>query len=186
MKTAFLFIPPALAMLLVAAGCASTVASFYTLDMRASESAAASGVALGRVSLSDGLSSGNLAVRTSPTEIEYYHAAQWAGNLSEQLHEKLASELGAAHAEGDTTVADVTVFAFEQQDLSETEARAYTKMEVHFRHADMSRYDTPLHAATYEETEPLEGLDAASLAAALSRCVESTARRMAADAAALP
>ncbi|MBI1319085.1 MAG: hypothetical protein GC168_09070 [Candidatus Hydrogenedens sp.] len=183
MNTRVLFAALAALPLLLQA-CASTPAEYYTLDMRSSGAAAAT-VTVGHVGLADTLAGGRMPVRTSPTQLDYYAAAQWAGNLSEMISEKLRAEFGPIDPSAESVVVDVRLLSFEQQDLSETSAQAYAKAEASFRTEAISRYDKPLLFRTYEVTEPMETFDAVGLAAALSRCAESIAQRIAADAAAV-
>jgi len=180
-------IPAALAALsfLLLQSCASTPASYYTLDLRPSAGAPNTAtVSVGHVSLADTLAGGRMPVRTSPTQLDFYAAAQWAGNLAELVSEKFAAELGPATAE-DALLADIRLLAFEQQDLAEAQAQAYAKAQVQFRTGVMSRYENALLTRVYEASAPMATMDAPGLAEALSRCAEDIARRIAADAAAV-
>jgi uncharacterized lipoprotein YmbA len=180
-------LPAALAALsfLLLSSCASTPAAYYTLDMRPSANAPnTAAVSVGHVGLADTLAGGRMPVRTSPTQLDFYAAAQWAGNLAELVSEKFTAELGPA-SDADAILADIRLLAFEQQDLSEAHAQAYAKAEVHYRTAAMSRYEMPLLTRTYEVSAPMATMDAPGLSEALSRCAEDIARRIAADAAAV-
>jgi len=179
--------PLAIVLLLAAtltAGCASTPPTFYTLDMRSTGNATSNGdLIVDHVTINDTLAGGALPVKATPTELEYYHAAQWAGNLSEMVEEKFAAEYGPLDTSSDNIYVDLTLHAFQQQDISETEAEAYAKAEAKFRAKAMSRYDDPLKIRVYEHTEPMAEPTASALAEALSRCIEAIAVEIAADAA---
>ncbi len=166
-------------------GCASTLTRYYTLDMRPSPTAAASGLAIRHITLADSLAGMSLPIHTSPTSIEYYEGVQWTGSLEDILKEKFQAEFGSLPAAHAAHVVDGKVISFGQRDLAGGGAEAHAKIEMMVRESGDSRYAAPTLARIYEVTEPMDAATPESLTLALSRCVERIADMARADAAAL-
>ncbi len=170
----------------LAAGCATSPSSnLFTLDMAPSEAAGSPvNIAVGRLRIAESLHNKRILIKKSPTEIEYYAAAQWAASLDELLREKLASEFGPVDTARQTYVLSGALQAFEQVDM-ESGNVAHVKLALEIRKQDVSQYATPEIAKTYEVTLLVKGGSAGSVVKALSTCLETAARDIVADIAAL-
>ena len=69
------------------AGCASAPGpNLYTLNMAPSaEASSVVNITVGRLRVAEALQNKRILIKKSPTEIEYYAAAQWAAGLDELL-----------------------------------------------------------------------------------------------------
>ena len=165
--------------LIALAGCASAPPmAYYTIAMdHTGAPAPAVNLSIDRIQVAEALSRKDLLIKKSPTEIEYYAAAQWAAGVNDLVQEKLAEEFGPPREGMPTISLTLFVQSFEQADLPEgAEARA--KITVEFR---KERYGDDLLKKTYTEREPAES-NPNAIAQALSRCLERIAQNIAADA----
>ena len=170
----------------VAAGCASSPApSLYTLNMSPSaEAGAPVNIGVGRLRVAEALQNKRILIKKSPTEIEYYAAAQWAASLDELLTEKLALEFGPADPSRATYVVSGMLLAFEQVDAS-SGAEAHVRFAAEVREDGTSHYSKPAIAKTYDVRIPAAAPTAGGVVESLSACLEEVARQIVADTAAL-
>jgi len=164
--------------------CASApTISYYTFDMDASGAAKPSvNLVVEGVRTTDALGRGQVMIQASPTRIEYYATAQWAGDLADLVREKLTAEFGPA-VEGRRTLAlSATVLSCEQVDIAGG-AEARMQLRVTLRDPDAKRYGEPLLEKTYGVTRPVALATAGAVVEELSICAEIIAREIAADAA---
>jgi len=168
------------------AGCATAPGpNLYTLNMAPSaEAGSAVNIAVGRLRVAEALQNKRILIKKSPTEIEYYAAAQWAAGLDELLTEKLTVEFGPLDSGRAAYVLSGTLLAFEQVDLA-TGAEAHVRLSVEIREEGTSFYSTPALAKTYDVRLPVTTPAAGSVVETLSACLEQVARQIVADASAL-
>lgn len=171
------------------AGCASAPrTNYYTLDMRPSaHREQPAPIEIWRLRISEPLAGRNILVQASPTRIEYYAVDQWAAGIEELVREKLEAEFqfsGGRTAGPAGLVVDGIIQNFGQEDTPDG-AVAYLKAAIEFRTPEMGHYQEPLLRKTYEIRKPAQAADAPSVVQALSRCVETLADEMLADAQAL-
>lgn len=177
----------ALLALVLVAGCATAPPTrFLTLDMRPT-GAERPPVAfeLGRILVAESLSGREILIQTSPTEVEYYAAAQWVASLGELVSEKLLAEFPQPESPRGYCRLDVEIRHFEQVDTaSGAEARVQIVMRGDVRSVASSRSETLGSVdKTYEVSLPVPS-DAPALrglAETLSRCVEEIAGQLAVD-----
>jgi len=167
----------------VLAGCASAAkVRYFTLDMDPSgQSTPQVNLVVERIRAGEALARKDILIKKSPTEIEYYAAAQWAANLDELVANKLRSEFGPKHDGAATVTVAGELLAFEQVDVPGG-AEAHVRMAAMFRCSE----DAPPEGLPFERIYDVR-LRAASPTApavveALSRCLEQIAASMAADA----
>ncbi len=168
------------------AGCATAPGpNLYTLNMApASGDSGGVQIAVGRLRIAEALQNKRILIKKSPTEIEYYAAAQWAAGLDELLAEKLSVEFGQPSPTGATCVLSGTLLAFEQVD-SATGAEAHVRIAVEIRTEGTSYYSPPALAKTYDVRLPVAEPAAGAVVEALSACLEQVARAIVADTSAL-
>ncbi|MBL7648722.1 MAG: membrane integrity-associated transporter subunit PqiC [Candidatus Hydrogenedentes bacterium] len=184
--THFKHICLALAVVGLAAGCATAPGpNLYTLNMTpASGDSGGVQIAVGRLRISEALQNKRILIKKSPTEIEYYAAAQWAAGLDELLAEKLGAEFGQPDPAGATCVLSGTLLAFEQIDGA-TGAEAHVRFAVEIRKEGTSYYSPPALAKTYDVRLPVAEPTAGGVVRSLSECLEQVAREIVADTSAL-
>lgn len=170
----------------LAAGCVSSAGpDLYTLNMAPSAQAGSPvNIAVKRLRVAEPLQNKRILIKTSPTEIEYYAAAQWAASLDELLAEKLAAEFGPADPERPSYVVSGMLQAFEQVDTP-AGAEAHVRLAVEIREANASHYSTPALAKTYTARGPAASATPGGVVQSLSDLLETVARDIVADAAAL-
>ncbi len=176
---------------LIAVVCALTACasapkiSYFTLAMDPSgEVEPAVNLVVERVRTTDALGRGQIMIQASPTRIEYYATAQWAGDLAGMVREKLIAEFGPA-VEGRRTLAlSATVLSCEQVDVAGG-AEARMQLRVTVRDPAEQRSREPLLEKTYEASRPVARATAGAVVEGLSLCAEKIAREIAADAALL-
>jgi uncharacterized lipoprotein YmbA len=176
---------------LVAVVCALTACasapkiSYYTLAMDPSGAVKpAVNLVLEGVRTTDALGRSQIMIQATPTRIEYYATAQWAGDLAELVRQKLLAEFGPA-VEGRRTLAlSATVLSCEQVDVAGG-AVARMQLRVIFRDPAEMHFQRPLLEKTYEASRPVDSATAGAVVAELSRCAEKIAGEIAADAAVL-
>jgi ABC-type uncharacterized transport system auxiliary subunit len=168
------------------AGCATSASpSLFTLNMTPSTAAGSPlNISVGRLRIAESLHNKRILIKKSPTEIEYYATAQWAANLDELLREKLAAEFGPIDTARDTYVLSGTLQAFEQIDMVSGN-QAHVKLALEVRKEGVSQYSTPVIAKTYDVSLLLTDQSAGGVVEALSTCLETAARDIVADIAAL-
>jgi ABC-type uncharacterized transport system auxiliary subunit len=168
------------------AGCATAPGpNLYTLNMAPSaEAGSAVNIAVGRLRIAEALQNKRILIKKSPTEIEYYAAAQWAAGLDELLTEKLAVEFGPLDAGRTAYVLSGTLLAFEQVDLP-AGGEAHVRLAIDVRTEGTSYYSPPALAKTYDVRLPVTAPDAGAVVEALSACLEQVARAIVTDATAL-
>lgn len=179
---------PFLALLLavLAAGCASAPnPNLYTLNMSPSAQAGSPvNIAVGRLRIAEALQNKKILIMKSPTEIEYYAAAQWAAGLDELLAEKLGVEFGPADPARAAYFISGTLLAFEQVDTS-AGGEAHVKLHLEIRKEGTSYYSPAALAKNYEARVDVAEPTAGGIVASLSACLEKIAREIVADASAL-
>lgn len=176
----------AAATLTLLAGCASTPAKYYTLDMRPSGGATAGvNILVDHIRVSDALAGKNIHIQQSPTEVTFYAAEQWTAPIDELVREKLAAEFGDPQPGRRSLALSGTVTAFSQVDVDAASADAVVRFQAALREAGASRYEKPLLDRTYTATQRAAAPAAADVVIALSRCIEAIAAEIARDAAAL-
>ena len=168
------------------AGCASAPGpNLYTLNMApASGDSGGVQIAVGRLRIAEALQNKRILIKKSPTEIEYYAAAQWAAGLDELLTEKLGVEFGQPDPAGATSVLSGTLLAFEQVDVA-AGGEAHVRLAIEIRAEGTSFYSPPVLAKTYDVRLPVAAPTAGAVVEALSACLEQVAREIVADTAAL-
>jgi uncharacterized lipoprotein YmbA len=174
---------------LIAVVCALTACasapkiSYYTLAMDPSgEVEPAVNLVVEGVRTTDALGRSQIMIQASPTEIEYYATAQWAGDLAGMVREKLIAEFGPA-VEGRRTLAvSVMVLSCEEVDGAGS-AAARMQLRVTLRDLDEKRYREPLLEKTYEASRPVARPAPGAVVEGLSLCAEAIAAEIAADAA---
>jgi uncharacterized lipoprotein YmbA len=168
------------------AGCASTPAKYYTLDMRPSGGAAAAvNITVDHIRVSDALAGKNIYIQQSPTEVTFYAAEQWTAPIDDLVREKLQAEFGDPQPGRRSLALSGTIMAFSQVDVDATTAEATVRLQAALREAGASRYEKPLLDRTYTATQRAAAPTAAEVVIALSRCIEALAAEIARDAAAL-
>lgn len=170
----------------LAAGCATSGSpSLYTLDMSPSEAAGSPvNIAVGRLRVAEALQNKRILIKKSPTEVEYYAAAQWAASLDELLMEKLSVEFGPQDPARDTFIVSGTLLAFEQVDAP-AGGEAHVRLAVEIRREGTSHYSKPALAKTYDVRKSVASPNPGSVVESLSDCLEEVARAIVADVAAL-
>ena len=170
----------------LAAGCASSPGpDLYTLNMQASaEAGSPVNLTLTRLRVAEALQNKRILIKKSPTEIEYYAAAQWAAGLDELLAEKLAVEFGPLDPARKTMVVSGILLAFEQVD-SPAGGEAHVRLALEFRNEGSSHYAKPALARTYDVWLPASSATPGGIVESLSVCLEKVARQIVADASAL-
>jgi uncharacterized lipoprotein YmbA len=171
---------------LVLAGCASAPKlDYYTLSvLRSGLARPTVNFEVERLETAGTLAGDRIVIQASPTRIEHYATARWAGGLGEQLQRKLASELGAENPGRRTVRVSGTVLSCGQLDAPGG-PMAEVRLEIELRDPALRRFDAPLLRRRYEATTPVGGAGVEALVGALSRGVEEIAAAIAADAAAL-
>ncbi len=171
-----------IAILCCLAGCASAPeVHYYTLDMGASGKIHdGPAIEIGIFRPSDALSRPELMIHTSPTEIEYYQADQWAANLADLVEEKLAVELESSAWSAEAVRLDGDILAFEQIDTPGG-ADAHIKLEIRVRETNTSRTSQPLLRKIYEERIPARTNKPGAVVIALSRALEEIAVQISVD-----
>lgn len=168
------------------AGCATAPSpNLYTLNMTPSaEAGSPVNITVGRLRVAEALLNKRILIKKSPTEIEYYAAAQWAAGLDELLAEKFSVEFGDAVANRPAWFISGTLLAFEQVDRVGG-AEAHVKLELEIRKAGTSYYSPAALAKTYDVWVPVADPAPGSMVEALSVSLEQVAREIVADASAL-
>lgn len=168
------------------AGCASAPGpNLYTLNMAPSaEASSAVNITVGRLRVAEALQNKRILIKKSPTEIEYYAAAQWAAGLDELLTEKLTVEFGSPDAGRSAYVLSGALLAFEQVDVT-AGAEAHVRIAIEIREEGTSYYSPPALAKTYDVRLPVATPAVGAVVEALSACLEQVAREVVADASAL-
>jgi len=168
------------------AGCvSSTTPSLFTLNMAPSAQAGSPvNIEVGRLRIAEALQNKRILIKKSPTEIEYYAAAQWAASLDELLMEKLALEFGPENAARETYVVSGMLLAFEQVDAP-SGGDAHVRIAVEVRKEGTSHYSKPALSKTYDVRQPATSPSAAGVVESLSSCLEQVAREIVADVSAL-
>lgn len=169
---------------LIIAGCASTPkVRYFTLDMESSgQSSPQVNLVVERIRVGEALARKDILIKKSPTEVEYYAAAQWAANLDELVANKLRSEFGPKHDGAVTVVITGELLAFEQVDVPGG-AEAHVRLAAMFhRPESASPQDLPFERI-YDVRLRAASPAASAVVEALSRCLEQLAAAMAADAA---
>ena len=168
------------------AGCATSGSpSLYTLDMSPSDAAGSPvNISVGRLRITEALQNKRILIKKSPTEVEYYAAAQWAAGLDEMLAQKLALEFGPSDPARDTFILSGVLLAFEQVDAP-AGGEAHVRLAVELRPEGASHYSKPALAKTYDLRRPASSSTAGGVVESLSDCLEQVAREIVADVAAL-
>lgn len=179
---------PFLALLLagLTAGCATAPSpSLYTLDMAPSALAGSPvNISVGRLHIAEALQNKKILIKKSPTEIEYYAAAQWAAGLDELLSEKLGVEFGPVDPARPAYFITGALLAFEQVDTA-TGGEAHVKLELEIRKEGTSYYSPPALAKTYDVRIAVAESTAGGVVGSLSASLEKVARAIVADASAI-
>lgn len=179
---------PFLALLLtaLAAGCASAPnPNLYTLDMAPSAHAGSPvNITVGRLRIAEALQNKRILIKKSPTEIEYYAAAQWAAGLDELLAEKLSVEFGPAAPARTAYFISGTLLAFEQVDTPGG-GEAHVKLHLEIRKEGTSYYSPAALAKDYDARVEVAEPTAGGIVASLSTCLEKVAREIVSDASAI-
>lgn len=170
----------------LAAGCASAPSPrLYTLNMAPSaEAGSPVNINVGRLRIAEALQNKKILIKKSPTEIEYYAAAQWAAGLDELLAEKLTVEFGPTDQTRPAYFISGTLLAFEQIDTA-TGGEAHVKLDMEIRKEGTSYYSAPALAKTYEVRIAVAEPDVGGVVASLSASLEQVARQIVADASAI-
>jgi len=170
----------------LAGGCASSPEpSLYTLNMEPSAQAGSPvNIEMTRLRVAEALQNKRILIKKSPTEIEYYAAAQWAASLDELLAEKLALEFGEEEPNRETMVLNGSLLAFEQID-DPAGPVAHVRLAIEARKEGASQYSKPELAKIYDVREPAESPGPGGIVKSLSQCLEETARQIVADISAL-
>lgn len=168
------------------AGCATAPGpNLYTLNMAPSAEAGSTvNIAVGRLRIAEALQNKRILIKKSPTEIEYYAAAQWAAGLDELLTEKLTVEFGPLDSGRTAYVLSGTLLAFEQVDLPGG-GEGHVRLAIEIRREGTSYYSPAALAKTYDVRLPVTAPAAGAVVEALSACLEKVAREIVADASAL-
>lgn len=179
--------PRMVAVLLLLGGCASAPdIQYYTFTMGPSgETRSGVDVAVEEIRTTEALGRRRILIQATPTRVEYYATAEWAGGLGELVTEKLRSELGPPREGRPTVALRGTLLACGQVDTPEG-ARARARIRVRFRDQSRLRFEPPLLERTYEAERPAADGSPGSVAEALSTCLEEIAREIAMDAERLP
>ncbi len=172
--------------LAVLAGCASAPKiDYYTLSVERSVQAGPTlNLEVERLATTGVLAGDRILIQASPTRVEHFATARWAGGLGELVQQKLATELGPERPGRRTVTVSGTVLACGQLD-SPAGPLAEVRLEIELRDPTLRRFDAPLLRRSYETTTPVRGAGVEALVGALSRGVEEIAAAIAADAAAL-
>lgn len=160
----------------VFAGCASVpMPDLYTLDMRSSGQIdpAFSYVAV-RIRVADVLARSEIAIKPTPTRVEFYALHSWAGELGQLVSEKLASEFGQKGGESRRAAVNGTLLAFEQVDTA-TGADVHIKLSVEMEVESSSGPAKQWRQKIYELTLPAEAATPEAVVLALSTGLESIA-----------
>lgn len=170
----------------VLAGCASAPElDYYTLSVeRSGEARPSLNLEVERLATTGVLAGDRILIRASPTRIEHFETARWAGGLGELVQQKLATELGPESPGRRTVTVSGTVLACGQLD-GPAGPLAEVRLEIELRDPNLRRFDAPLLRRSYEATTPVAGAGVEALVEALSQSVEEIAAGIAADAAAL-
>jgi ABC-type uncharacterized transport system auxiliary subunit len=176
---------------LIAVVCALTACasapkiSYYTLAMDPSGQAEpAVNLVVEGVRTTDALARSQIMIQASPTEIEYYATAQWAGDLAALVRQKLTAEFGPV-VEGRRTLAlSVMVLSCEQVDGAGG-AEARMMLSVTLRDPADAHSRQPLLEKTYEASRPVSRASAGGVVESLTVCAEEIAAEIAADATAI-
>jgi ABC-type uncharacterized transport system auxiliary subunit len=154
---------------------------YYTLGMESSGRVDPTvNLSVERLRTTEALGRSQIMVLASPTRIDYYATAQWAGSVGELVQQKLAAEFGPQVDGRRTLVVSGTVLACEQVDRPGG-AEARVRLDILVRDAEVPRYQPPVFEKSYEATRPVAGSNAGSVVQELSRCVEEIAAEIAAD-----
>lgn len=154
---------------------------YYTLGMEPSGGVAAvANLSVERFRTTEALARSQLMVLASPTRVDYYATAQWAGSLGELVQQKLAAEFGPPVDGRRDLVVSGRVIAFEQVDRP-SGAEARVRLDIAVRDADTPRYQPPLLEKSYTSIRTVSGSNTDSVVAELSRCVEEIAAEISAD-----
>lgn len=169
-----------------AAGCMSAPPPrYYTLDMRASGGVKpAIRIVVDRLQPAEALVRQEIMIQTTPTQVEYYAADQWAASVSELVSRKLEAEFGAPGDGARTVLLSGSILDFEQVDVPGG-AEGYVKLAAAFHNGGGSRYDTPLLEKAYEARVPADAPTAEAVVRALSQALAGIAAEIARDADAL-
>lgn len=167
----------------LAGGCASSPGpNLFTLNMEPSaEAGSPVNLTVGRLRIAEALHSKRILIKKSPTEIEYYAAAEWAAGLDELLAEKLGAEFGPAGPARPTFVISGVLLAFEQVDTPGG-AQAHVKLQLDIRKDGASYYSAPELSKAYEVRRPAKSGTSGGIVEALSECLEQVAREIVTDA----
>jgi ABC-type uncharacterized transport system auxiliary subunit len=166
----------------VLCACASAPKiDYYTLAMESSgQTETAVNISVERLRTTEALGRSQIMVLASPTRIDYYASAQWAGSIGELVQQKLAAEFGPSVDGRKTLVVCGKVLAFEQVDgPGGVEARV--RLDIVVRDAETPRYKAPLLEKSYVASRPAPGSNPGSVVSELSRCVENIAAAIAED-----
>jgi ABC-type uncharacterized transport system auxiliary subunit len=154
---------------------------YYTLGMESSGRVNTTvNLSVERLRTTEALGRSQIMILASPTRIDYYATAQWAGSVGELVQQKLAAEFGPPVNGRRNLVVSGTVLACEQVD-GPRGAEARVKLEIVIRDAKVSRYQSPVLEKSYEATRPGAGTNAGSVVSELSRCIEDIAAEIAVD-----
>ncbi|MCJ7754725.1 MAG: ABC-type transport auxiliary lipoprotein family protein [Thermoanaerobaculales bacterium] len=166
----------------VLCACASAPKiDYYTLGMESSgQTENAFNLSVERLRTTEALGRSQIMVLASPTRIDYYATAQWAGSVGELVQQKLAAEFGPPVDGRKTLVVSGKVLACEQVD-GPGGAEARVKLEIVVRDAGVPRYQASVLEKSYSSSRPVLGSNPGSLVQELSRCVEEIAAAIAAD-----
>ena len=177
---------PAIALLVVVVGCASTPnLDYYTLDMSPSGKVKADfNLEVDRFAISEKLDRTQILIQYTPTRIDYYATERWAASVGEMVEEKLAVEFGPAVDGRRTLIVSGRVIGFEQVDSS-SGPQALARLEIAIREGGAKRFETPLLEKTYEASRAADVNSVDGVVRALSRAIEDIAAEIAADAAGL-
>ncbi|MCU0234123.1 MAG: ABC-type transport auxiliary lipoprotein family protein [Thermoanaerobaculales bacterium] len=172
--------------LAVLAGCASAPKlDYYTLSVeRSGEAGATLNFEVERLATTGVLAGDRILIRASPTRVEHFRTARWAGALGELVQQKLAIELGPESPGRPRVLVSGTVLSCGQLDAPGGPL-AELRLEIELRDPARRRFETPLLRRTYQATTPVAGPSVEALVEALSRSAEGIAAAIAADAAAL-
>ncbi len=171
-------------MAVIFAGCASAPkVRYFTLDMESSgQSSPQVNLAVERIRVGEALARKDILIKKSPTEIEYYAAAQWAANLDELVANKLRSEFGPKHDGAAMVVVAGELLAFEQVDVPGG-AEAHVRLAAMFRWPEATPPEGLPFERVYDVRLRAASPTASAVVEALSKCLEQIAASMAADAA---
>jgi len=170
----------------VLAGCASAPKiDYYTLSVeRSGQAGPTLNLEVERLATTGVLAGDRILIRASPTRVEHFETARWAGGLGELVQQKLATELGPESPGRRTVVVSGTILSCGQLDTPAGPV-AEVRLEIELRDPTLRRFEAPQLRRSYEATTPVGGAGVEALVGALSRCVEKIATEIAADAAAL-